>query len=36
VAKDETSKFSSDNAVVINPEENSDEEKRMREKMEER
>ena len=36
VAKDESSKFDPDNVVVINPEDNSDEEKQMREKMEAR
>ena len=36
VAKDEASKFDPENVVVINPEENSDEESQMKEKMTER
>jgi hypothetical protein len=36
VAKDEASKFDSENVVVINPEENSEEEQLMRDNMEAR
>ena len=36
VAKDDASKFDPDNVVVINPEENSEEEQLMKDKMEAR
>ena len=36
VAKDDASKFDADNVVVINPEENSEEEQLMKDKMEAR